>query len=201
MTVVTLVTVVLVVTGVTKNSLIFFCFYLKLWLLKNSNCDKLKNSNCDKTWKHKLWPDSKTQIVTTQKLKLWQNWKFKLWGNSNTNPDKTQKLKLWHNFKNSNCYKTQKLKLWHNSKCDKNQKLKFWQKLKTLTIVIVTVVTVVIATPFSKNNLTPRQPMRCSRCSFFLFLRCFFIIRPKGRPLQECPSVVVVFCLADPALL
>ena len=41
-------------------------------------------------------------------------------------------------------------------------------------VVIVTVVTVVVrVTSFSKNNLTPRQPMKYSQGSFLQFLRCF----------------------------
>ena len=72
----------------------------------------------------------------------------------------------------SNCDKTQKLKLWPNSK-----KFKLWQNPKThivtvvqVTVVVtVAVVTVVIMTAFSKNNLTPRQPMRSSQGSFSRF--------------------------------
>ena len=55
-------------------------------------------------------------------------------------------------------------------------------KLKNsiVTVVIVTevavvVVTVVIVTSFIHYNLTPQQPMRCSRCSFSRFLRCFSV--------------------------
>ena len=60
--------------------------------------------------------------------------------------DKTQELKLW---RNSNCYKTEKtqivrkLNLWQNSIYDKTLK-----------------------ESFSKNYLTPWQPMRCSLGSF-----------------------------------
>ena len=73
-------------------------------------------------------------------------------------------------LKNLNCDKTEK------SNCDKTQKLKLWQNSKTqiVTVVIVTLVTVadltvVIVTSFSKNNLTPRQPMRCSQAAFYDF--------------------------------
>ena len=41
-----------------------------------------------------------------------------------------------------------------------------------MTVVTVAVVTVWIVTSFSKDNLTPQQPMRCSRCSFSRFSRC-----------------------------
>ena len=54
---------------------------------KESNCDKTQkqemrqnsklklweNKNCEKTQKHKLWPYSRTQIVTKSKVKLGQN--------------------------------------------------------------------------------------------------------------------------------
>ena len=45
--------------------------------------------------------------------------------------------------------------------------------------VTVVVVTVVIVTSFSKDNLTPQQPMKCSRCSFSRFLRCFIVLLPS----------------------
>ena len=35
-----------------------------------------------------------------------------------------------------------------------------------VTLVTVAKVTVVIVKYLSKNNLTPQQPMKCSRCSF-----------------------------------
>ena len=73
-------------------------------------------------------------------------------------------------LKNSNCDQTQKLKLCQNLKKNDNSKtkivtkLKFWQnsQIEVVTVVIATValVTVVIVTSFSKNNLTPQQPMR-----------------------------------------
>ena len=34
-------------------------------------------------------------------------------------------------------------------------------------------VIVVLVTYFSKNNLTPQQPVRCSHCSVLQFSRCF----------------------------
>ena len=76
---------------------------------------KNKNSNGDKTQKLKLLQNWKTQIVTSQKLKLWRN----------SNCDKTQivaKLKMWRRKK------TQKLKMWQNSNCDKTEELKVWQE-------------------------------------------------------------------------
>ena len=97
-----------------------------------------------------MWPNTKTQIVT--KLK-------------NSNYDKTKK-KMWQ------------LKLWQNTK------IKLWQNSKTVATVAVVhcpaaVMTAVIVTSFSNNSLTPRQPMRCSWCSFLRFSRCF-IIDSKG---------------------
>ena len=89
---------------------------------------KLKNLNCD---------TSKTKIVTTQKLKLWENSIC-----DNPNCEKTQELKLGQ-LKYTDCEKksknqivtTQILKLWPNSKniigkkikknnCDRTLKLK-----------------------------------------------------------------------------
>ena len=78
--------------------------------------------------KHKLWQNSKTQIVTVvtevthncqiakvKKLKLWQNLKPKIVTTQKHKLWQTQKLKLWQNSKNWNCDKTLKLKLWRNS--------------------------------------------------------------------------------------
>ena len=77
-----------------------------------------------------------------------------------------------------NCEKTEKINLGK-----KQKKIKLWQnlnnqivtKLKSqiVTVVIVTVVTVVVIVKyFSKNNLTPQQPMRCSQSSFSQFSQC-----------------------------
>ena len=43
---------------------------------------------------------------------------------------------------------------------------------------------IVILTSFSKNNLTPRQPMRCSWCSFSRFSQCFCIVQSVISALQ-----------------
>ena len=53
-----------------------------------------------------------------------------------------------------------------------------------VTVVTVAVVTVVIVRSFSKNNLTPRQQMRCSRCSFSRFSRCFLLNRKSPAHIQ-----------------
>ena len=91
--------------------------------IQKLNCDKTKKENCDNS----------TQIVTTQKLKLWQN--------LNSNCDKTKKSELWKTKKkNSNIDKIKKNrlkkpKLWQNSRtqtatklqetnCDKTWKIK-----------------------------------------------------------------------------
>ena len=123
--------------------------------------------------KLKLWQNSncdKTQIVT--KLKLWQN----------SNCDKTQIVK---NSKTQNVRK--KLKLWQNSKTQIVTKLELWQisiyEEKTLK------------GSFSRNNLTPWQPMRCSLGSVLRFSQLFWekqidtqtdiatarLNRPRGR--------------------
>ena len=109
----------------------------------------------------------------------------------NLNCDKTQKQKLRQNsnkqivtkFENSNFYKTLIVK--------KNSKNQF------VIVVIVTVVTVVvIGTYFSKNDMTPPQPMRCSQSSFLRFLQCFLLslIDSKGNSVYklQCQSVCVV---------
>ena len=47
-----------------------------------------------------------------------------------------------------------------------------------MIVVIVTVVAVVvIVTSFSKNNLTPRLPMRCSQGSFLQFSQRFYVAK------------------------
>ena len=119
---------------------------------------KLKKSICDETQKLKFWQNSKTQTVT--KLK-------------NSNCEKTQKLKLGQNLltqivaklKNSNCDQTK------NSNCDKTQKLKWrvnlnydnsWFLNKKLT--------------FSRNILTPWQPMRCFLGRVLHYCNVFHII-------------------------
>ena len=63
----------------------------------------------------------------------------------------------------------------NNSNCEKTQKIKLWQLKNSIIVSIVTVavVTVVKVTYLSKNNMTPWQPMRCSRCSFSRFSQCF----------------------------
>ena len=103
------------------------------------------NSNCDKT-----------------KKKL-----------ENSSSDKISKTWIVTKLEKSSCNKTRKLNLWQNSK------IKWWKNWKTqivtvlvVTVVKVAVVTVVKVTSFSKNNWTPRQPMRSSQGSFLRFLRC-----------------------------
>ena len=86
-----------------------------------SNCDEIKNSNGEKTQKHKLWWNSKTQIVmklknsncdATQKLKLcWNSTTQIVMKLRNSNGDKTPKLNLWQTKKNSNCVKTKQTKV------------------------------------------------------------------------------------------
>ena len=127
--------------------------------------------------KLKLWLKSicnKTQIVT--KLKLWQK----------SNCDKTQNvttLKLWQNFKTqivtklkqSNCDKNLiviKLKMSRNSNCDKTQKLKLWQNLKYDKSQFI-MKKKYLTGSFSKNILTPWQPMICSLGSVLQFSQCF----------------------------
>ena len=119
---------------------------------------KLKHSNCDKT-KKKMEEKKPTALIVTK-----------------------LKLELWQNSTNKIVTKTQKLKLWQISKTQILTKIKLWQNSNTqivtvviVTVVTVAVVTVVIVASFSKNNLTPWQPMRCSQDSFLPFSRCFFL--------------------------
>ena len=72
---------------------------------------------------------------------------------------KTLKTQIVTKNKNSNCDQTQKLKLSQNSKTQ-------FVTVVIVTVVTVAVVTVVIVTYFTKNNLTPGQPMKYSWCSF-----------------------------------
>ena len=83
MTVVTVPILAIVVTVVTKKMLSqnsMLIPYLKLWQLKNSNCDKTQNSNCDKTQILKFWQNSVYEITlklylvrTTWHLDNWWN--------------------------------------------------------------------------------------------------------------------------------
>ena len=126
--------------------------------LKTLILTKLKSSNCDKTQKHKLWQlknsnCDKTQIVTN--LKMWRRKKIKMWQKSYC--DKLEK-KHMTKLQNSNCEKKKlqtqvltKLKIWQISS---------FQETKTLK------------GSFSKNILTPWQPMRCSLGSVLQFLGC-----------------------------
>ena len=85
------------------------------------------NSNYDKTQKHKLWKNSKTQIVTKLKnSNCYQNQKLKLWEKLKSKTLTTQKLKVGQNSK------TQNVTILKNSNCDKTQKLKLWQNLKKI---------------------------------------------------------------------
>ena len=109
---------------------------------------KLKYSNCDKTKKKlKLWQKSKSDKKNS---KTQNGTKFKGWQNLRT--QSMMKLKNW------NSDKSQKLQLWQNLKDDKSHLMK---KKKYLT------------ESFSRNILTPWQPMRCSLCSVLRFSRCF----------------------------
>ena len=120
---------------------------------------KLKNSLCDKTQKLIMWQNS-----TCDKLKLWQNSNCE-GKNQKLKSDKTQivtklensnydnsKLKFWQNFK-------KKLKLGQNLKYNKYQFLKTKKTLRG---------------SFSKNILTPRQPMRCSLGSVLRFSQSIY---------------------------
>ena len=80
---------------------------------------------------------------------------------------KLKKKQIVTTPKNSNCDQNSKLN------CDQTKKNQIVTKLKIqiVTVVIVTVltvavVTVVLGTFYSKNNLTPQQPMICSQCRF-----------------------------------
>ena len=110
--------------------------------LKNSKSQmviQLQKSNCDRTQKHKLWQNSKTQIVT--KLKLWRKklkkskcHKTQIVPNLRTQikyqNSKTQivtKLKNLNCVKNASFNETQIVMKFENSICAETQKLKLWQ--------------------------------------------------------------------------
>ena len=107
-----------------------------------------KNSYYDKTQKLKFLQNSKTQIVTKQKLWELKNLNcdesqilIKIW---NSNSDKTQKIKWWQNFKtqiaiklrksncghNANWDQTKKVSKLKNSNCDKTQNINWCQYQK-----------------------------------------------------------------------
>ena len=149
---------------------------------------KFHNSNYDNTQKVKKWRNSKTQIVTTRKKSKWDKTqvvtKLKLWQSSNC--DKTQfvtKLKLWQNsncetkIKNSNVT-TQTVTKPENSYYDKTPNLKLWQNLKSnldkleIWQISIKKTKKTLNWSFSKNILTPWQPMRCSLGSVLRFSRC-----------------------------
>ena len=72
---------------------------------------------------------------------------------------------------------------------------------RIVMVVIVTVVTViVIVTSFSKNNLTPRQPMRCSQGTFSRLSQCFL---RGGGPLvisHKCRLISWLFLVQRPPM-
>ena len=113
---------------------------------------KLKKSNCDKTKKTQHFEKSSlensicdnTQVVTT--LKLWQKSKC----------DKTQIVTKIH-----------KLKLWQNSKTQIVTKPELWQ-------IVVYDNKKYFKWSFSRNILTPWQPIRSSLGSVLQFSLCFF---------------------------
>ena len=159
---------------------------------------QLKNSICDTNRKLKLWQDSKTQIVT--KLKMWQNsscdkaqieTKLKLWQNYNYEKNyKCDKTKIVTKLINSNYDKTPKLKLWQNSK------LKLWQNLKYDKSQVMKIKKTLLGS-FSKNILTPWQPMRCSLGSVFRFSQCLYERCPWVKPFiyepRESPTSIRLF--------
>ena len=96
-----------------------------------------------------MWQNSKTQNVTTQKLKMGQNSKTQnVIKPENSKCDITQKLIMWLKLKTQNMTKLK------NSNSD--QKNYFWQK------------------SFVKNNLTPQHPMRCIRGSHLRYCDVFW---------------------------
>ena len=76
-------------------------------------------------------------------------------------------------WQNSNCDKTQKLILWQNLQIQIVTKLEWWQ-------ISIYKRTKTLRGSFSKNILTPWQPMRCSLGSVLRFSKCFFLPRGRG---------------------
>ena len=88
-------------------------------------------------------------------------------------------------LENSNCDKKSKSKSKSNSDKTKKKIIVTNPENEIVTVVIMTVVTVtvltvVIVTSFSKKNLTPYQPMRCSRGHLFAILAMFFFLLPSS---------------------
>ena len=125
--------------------------------LKNANGGKTKkNSNGAKTPKLKLWKNSKTQIVTKPKKSYW--------GKTKKNLIVTE-LYL---RQSSNCVKTK------NLNCDKTKKDYNCDKTWIMTNLYLWIIKKTLRGSFSKNILTPWQPMRCSLGSVLQFLRCLY---------------------------
>ena len=124
----------------------FFFTKLNKKVTKLKKCIQTLKTNCDKVF----------FLNMTKLKKNFYQTKKKLWQNSTKQNQKfltKLKKKLSHNFK---------LKLWQNL-----SQIVILLKTQIVIVQIVTVVTVVvIVTSFSKNNLTPRQPMRFSQGSF-----------------------------------
>ena len=79
---------------------------------KTQNVTKLIISKCDITQKPKLWQNSKTQNVTTKKLKMWQLRNSKCDKTQKLNVTKLEKLKMFQNSQTPN------VTTLTNSKCD-----------------------------------------------------------------------------------
>ena len=141
----------------------------------------------------------KTQIVTKLKpqivTKLKNSKTPTMTKLKNSNCDKFQKLKLQQNLKTKILTK---LKLGQNSKTQNvtTQKVKFWQNSKG-KLWQNSIYNKTLKESFNKNNLTPRQRMRCSLGSVSRFFLCLMRKRLKTQALQfGSPLFKWTICLA-----
>ena len=84
--------------------------------------------------------------------------------------------KIFLQLKNPNFRKAQKIKSWHNAKTQIMTKIKLWQKSKLNSWQLNFWQN--FEKSFGKNNLTPRQPMRCTLGSILRFCDVLFTYIP-----------------------
>ena len=143
---------------------------MALFYFDCDSCSWYKNSNCDKTqiatkliWLLHLNSNKiKTQIVTKLKnSKCDEYQKLKLGPNFNTQIATKLKYSNCDTTKKSNCDKTQIATKLKYSNSDTTQKLKLGREEKKIILTILNFQQN-FQKSFATNNLTPRQPMRCT---------------------------------------
>ena len=166
-----------------KNQILTFWQSTKTQVVtkfQNSNCDKLKKFNCDKNQKLKLWQNSKYQIVikavtlviVTEVTVLVVTVVI---GEISSNLyrasvcDMKKGPFLLISLSQILYYTLETT--WYGMTKNILGKLPDHLWLQINTFIFEGCHTL---TYFSKENLTPKHPMRCSRCSFLQFWLCFF---------------------------